>query len=218
MRIATLVAFASLLGCATTTPEHHDHPAHHDEGEHHGHDWDAVYAKGTGFTKAPNALLMSSVAGVKPGLALDVGMGQGRNALGLARAGWKVTGFDPSTEGVRQAKEQADTEHLSLEAVVAGDETFDFGTAKYDLVALIYVGGADIAPKVAASLKPGGLVVVEFFEYDPAAKFNVPGSFKPGELETLFPGFDVLRSEAVEDKADWSLRQNKLIRFVAKKR
>ena len=31
---------------------------------------------------------------LKPGTALDVGMGQGRNALFLARQGWDVTGFD----------------------------------------------------------------------------------------------------------------------------
>jgi hypothetical protein len=45
------------------------------------------------FTTQPNALLVATVEGRKPGRALDVGMGQGRNALFLALKGWDVTGF-----------------------------------------------------------------------------------------------------------------------------
>jgi 2-polyprenyl-3-methyl-5-hydroxy-6-metoxy-1,4-benzoquinol methylase len=35
----------------------------------------------------------------KPGRALDIGMGQGRNSVFLALKGWDVTGFDISDEG-----------------------------------------------------------------------------------------------------------------------
>ncbi len=202
MRMSCLLL---LVGCAA--------PA-----KHHGHDWNEVYRRGTGFTKAPNALLVEAIEGVRPGAALDVGMGQGRNALFLASKGWAVTGFDPAEEGVRQAQTAAREAGLSVDAQLADAEHFDFGVSRYELVALLYVGGADLAPKVAAALRPGGLVVVEFFQFDPAAKFNVPGSFRPGELEALFPNFEILRSERVEDRADWSLRKDKLVRFVARKR
>jgi 2-polyprenyl-3-methyl-5-hydroxy-6-metoxy-1,4-benzoquinol methylase len=56
-----------------------------------------------GFEKQPNRLLVDAVAKRKPGRALDVAMGQGRNALYLASRGWKVTGVNFSDEGVRAA-------------------------------------------------------------------------------------------------------------------
>jgi len=45
------------------------------------------------FNKQPNALLMDAIKNKKPGKALDVGMGQGRNSIYLAQQGWSVTGF-----------------------------------------------------------------------------------------------------------------------------
>ena len=56
---------------------------------------------------------MDAVQGRKPGRALDIGMGQGRNAVFLATQGWDVTGFDPSTEAVRIAKANADKSGVS---------------------------------------------------------------------------------------------------------
>jgi SAM-dependent methyltransferase len=53
-----------------------------------------------GFATQPNALLVSNAEGHKPGRALDVGMGQGRNSIFLALKGWDVTGFDMSDEGI----------------------------------------------------------------------------------------------------------------------
>ncbi|HEV3485618.1 MAG TPA: hypothetical protein VG106_09440 [Vicinamibacterales bacterium] len=53
------------------------------------------------FNTAPNAFLVSVVENRKPGTALDVGMGEGRNALYLAKLGWDVTGFDPADKRLR---------------------------------------------------------------------------------------------------------------------
>ena len=47
------------------------------------------------FNTKPNAFLVEMVRGRQPGKALDVGMGQGRNAIWLAQAGWDVTGSIP---------------------------------------------------------------------------------------------------------------------------
>src|SRR5262245_4000274 len=68
--------------------------------------WSERYRAGTGFNLKPNRLLVEAVKEVKPGLALDVGMGQGRNALYLAQQGWEVTGIDLAGEGIRKAREQ----------------------------------------------------------------------------------------------------------------
>src|SRR5687767_2540931 len=56
--------------------------------------YDGVYATAPTFNIEPNKLLADAVKGRKPGKALDVAMGQGRNSVYLASQGWSVTGFD----------------------------------------------------------------------------------------------------------------------------
>jgi SAM-dependent methyltransferase len=222
--LRTAVLALALSGCATVSPatvttpaEEHPHPG---ERPHQGeHSWDATYARGTGFKREPNALLVSAVSGRTPGSALDVGMGQGRNALFLARAGWKVTGVDPALEGVRQAKEAARAAGVPLDAIAGTIEDYELGRERFDLIALLYVGGAELAQRISTALKPGGLVVVEYFHKDMERAFHhAMGAFDTGELERLFPTFEVLRSEVVEDTADFGLERSKLVRFVARKR
>ena len=58
------------------------------------------------FNKNANALLVETVKGTKPGKALDIGMGQGRNSIFLAKNGWKVTGVDIADEAVAFALKQ----------------------------------------------------------------------------------------------------------------
>jgi len=55
------------------------------------------------FNTAPNQFLVDMAKGRKPGTALDVGMGQGRNGIWLAQQGWDVTGFDPAEKAVALA-------------------------------------------------------------------------------------------------------------------
>jgi SAM-dependent methyltransferase len=186
-----------------------DEPEHH-----HGHDWNAVYEKGTGFSHEANALLVAVAGKAKPGKALDVGMGQGRNALWLARHGWDVTGFDPAEKGVEQAKTAAAAEKLKLTATATDSEHFDFGENKWDLVVFTYAGGAEEGPQVVKALKKGGVVVLETFLKSPSSPFGVD----PEELKKAFGGLEIVQNESVKAKADWGLRDDQLVRFVARKR
>lgn len=178
--------------------------------------WNEIYRNGLGFLREPNRLLVETVKGKKPGTALDVAMGQGRNALHLAAQGWKVTGIDISDEGLRLAKEQAARRKLALETVNVNIDEYDFGKSRWDLVTMIYAGDKVAwIEKIKPSLRPGGLFIVEYF-----AKQDGEGSgFAPGQLKQLFAsGFEILRDEVVEDEPDWALDRAKLVRFVAKKR
>jgi hypothetical protein len=62
--------------------------------------WNRFFTHGKGvagiYNEAPNSFLTEVVQGLKPGTALDYGMGSGRNALYLAKLGWQVSGFDPA--------------------------------------------------------------------------------------------------------------------------
>src|SRR5215471_14526686 len=57
--------------------------------------WNRFYTNSNAnFNKAPNGFLMQIVGKRQPGVALDYGMGEGRNAIYLASLGWQVWGFD----------------------------------------------------------------------------------------------------------------------------
>jgi len=180
--------------------------------------WNEVFRNSVGFNHQPNRLLVETVADKKPGRALDVAMGQGRNALYLASQGWKVTGVDFSDEGLRIARAMAAERKLPLETVDADIETYEFGTAKWDLVTMIYAGN-EVAwiNKIKPSLKKGGLVIVEYF-HENGDNGPMKG-FTTGQLAALFAdGFDILRDDVVEDAPDWALDKTTLVRFVARKR
>jgi len=80
------------------------HPGH-DHGHVHGdvadlftqETWDARYAESDRlWSGRPNQRLVEQVTGVPPGSALDVGAGEGGDAVWLARQGWQVTALDVS--------------------------------------------------------------------------------------------------------------------------
>jgi SAM-dependent methyltransferase len=91
-----------------------------------------------GFATQPNALLVSTVEGRKPGRALDVGMGQGRNSVFLALKGWDVTGFDMSDEGIATARKNAESAGVKLNAIRETEDAFDYGTGQWDLIVFMY--------------------------------------------------------------------------------
>src|SRR3954465_9369703 len=80
--------------------------------------WNDLYSKREGKEHQFNKFLAEAVKGRKPGTALDIGMGQGRNSLFLAALGWQVTGFDISEVGVKQAIAEAKKREGTLDARV----------------------------------------------------------------------------------------------------
>jgi SAM-dependent methyltransferase len=126
--------------------------------------WNKVYGGHDPiFLQTPNALLASAIEDRKPGKALDLGMGQGRNTVFLAMQGWDVTGFDPSDEGVRLAQANAAKAGVKIRALVASDDQFDFGVARWDLIVMTYIRSltARDAERIQRALAPGGIFVYE---------------------------------------------------------
>ena len=66
----------------------------------------------TRFNRQPSALLVDAIRNRQPGAAIDLGMGQGRNAIYRAQQGWQVTGVDLSDVAVAQAKKRAGELHV----------------------------------------------------------------------------------------------------------
>ena len=67
--------------------------------------WDTNYAgEEYRYGTAPIPFLVETAAGLKPGRALCIGAGEGRNAVWLAQQGWEVTALDESSVGLERRR------------------------------------------------------------------------------------------------------------------
>ena len=176
-----------------------------------------------GFASAPSQFLLDAVKGLKPGRALDVGMGQGRNSVELARQGWTVTGFDLSREAVAAAARNAQAAGVRINPVKSEYGTFDFGQETWDLIVMTFawapVSDPDFVEKIRSSLKPGGLVVFEHFVNTPERQYApMIQALPPGALRDYFSGFDILSYEETTGTGDWGGPGSRLVRMIARRR
>jgi 2-polyprenyl-3-methyl-5-hydroxy-6-metoxy-1,4-benzoquinol methylase len=167
------------------------------------------------FNSAPNAFLARTVSGLKPGRALDVAMGQGRNSVFLAKQGWEVTGYDIADSGLEAARSAAATAGVRINAVHASHEDFEFGREQWDLIVMTYaladMENASFLRRLKESVKPGGVVVVE--------QMNSGGTGK-GPANALLRSFQdlrVIQYEDTVDTAEWGLKNMRIGRIVAQK-
>jgi len=183
--------------------------------------WNRILtAENPTFNTKPNAFLVQMTKGLSPGKALDVGMGQGRNAIFLAQQGWDVTGFDPAEKAVAAANAEAARQKLKLTTFIVGSEEFDFGKDRWDLIVLSYVSLRDLEQAIFNSLKPGGRVIVEGFHRDATKGRSIGGGvvFDTNELLTLFGKFRILHYEDANGVGDFGGPQEiRLVRLCAQK-
>ena len=176
-----------------------------------------------GFASRPSALVADAIKGVTPGAALDVGIGQGRNAVFLAELGWTVTGFDISTEALPASQANARKAGVRLTTVNASYEAFDYGTDRWDLIVVAFAWAPLEDPAFVArlqrSLRPGGRVVVEHFT-QPAGQTgpNITHRLAPNELRSRFEGFEMVSYDEAEGVGDWGGPGSQLVKMIAVKR
>ncbi|MFF8828585.1 FAD-dependent oxidoreductase [Streptomyces sp. NPDC015131] len=136
-------------------------------------DWDQRYGgPDRTWSGNPNGTLVQEVSGLAPGRALDVGTGEGADALWLAERGWKVTATDISGNALARVRAEAERRGLAVD-LVRGDanDPAPFGTATFDLVSLQY-GSFKRTPdrrglrSLLAAVAPGGTLLV--VHHDPA--------------------------------------------------
>lgn len=190
--------------------------------------WDQIYLNPEGKVPVnPSTIVLETTASLKPGAALDVGMGNGRNSVYLARKGWKVTGVDLSAAAVKQALQEAAKLKVEIDGRAADIEKMELGRERYDLILCLYVHMVPVknARKLIEALKPGGLLVVEGHQAEAQSLGLRPVSGgPPGYLTNqLLRTFDRLRIIRYEDRmmqAEWSNGPEgraPIVRLVAKK-
>ncbi len=121
--------------------------------------------------------------------ALDLGCGEGRNALYLAGLGWQVTAVDGSASAIRIVRERARTAGLHVETQVADLEagTFPIAPNSYDLIADFLYLQRDLFPAIREGVKPGGV-----FSGEVLVGAESPFRMQPGQLRSEFDGWKIL--------------------------
>lgn len=103
-------------------------------------DWNKRYAdQEFGWTVAPNQFLVAEVRNLKPGRALDLGTGEGRNAVWLAEQGWQVTAVDFSEVGLTKAKQLAAARNVKVNWLLADVTRYRPRRGFYELVLMCYL-------------------------------------------------------------------------------
>ncbi len=148
-------------------------------------------------------------------VVLDLGCGQGRDALFLGRIGYRVVGIDISDVGIQQLNKAAQQENIKVEGFVA--DIFSFGiTNEYDIVLLdsmfhFYKNDVEketrLLRRIMEETKSGGLI----------CNFMQKGNKREKELKRIIKesgvSFEVLR----DGYTDYPEYDAKFHMFVIKK-
>ncbi len=176
--------------------------------------WEQTYADPTADTFGQPSEEIRQMVDLLPPKArvLDLGCGEGRNAIFLAKNGFDVTAIDISTAGIQKLRRLAAEAEVPIYSEIADMREFVF-TAYYDLIishgCLHLVERPDwlgLIRKFKHYTKPGGInVTVVFTDLLPPPndlKDVCIGLFREGELAQLYSDWETIlsRSYTFEDK------------------
>jgi SAM-dependent methyltransferase len=177
----------------------------------------------------PTPFLMDVAKGLKPGIALDVCMGEGRNSIFLAGLGWQVTGFDVSDVAVANALTKAKKAGVEITAMRSGYQEFDFGHEKWDLIVMTYayfpIRDTTYVDRLIQSMRRGGFLAFQYGvlkkgadRTGDAAMLGIP---EEGELKEVFRKLRILRYQELEEASDWQVgnggRKGQSVKMLAQK-
>lgn len=162
--------------------------------------WDDRY-RAQEETSAPTPLVVDTARHLKPGRALDLACGTGRNALWLASRGWSVTAVDGSAVAIEKLRASAGA--LPIDARVADLERGEFkiAEASWDLILVCYYLQRDLFEPVKLGVVPGGVVIAIVHIVEPGEERG-RYRLRSGELVRYFEGWEILHSrEGVPEDA-----------------
>lgn len=128
--------------------------------------WDRRYADAELlWPEEANRFLVQEAAGLPPGRALDVGTGEGRNAIWLAARGWRVTATDFSAVALDKARRIAAARGVDVEWIEADLRAYTPPSHAFDLVLVMYMHPLPperrtLVRTAAGALADGGTLLV----------------------------------------------------------
>lgn len=133
--------------------------------------WNQRYSEaGFAYGTEPNDFLAATAERYLPpkGEILCLAEGEGRNAVFLARLGFRVTGVDSSAVGLEKARGLAEQHGVDIRTVVADLGDFDLGVERWDGIVSIWCHmpaalRARLHRSAIAALRPGGVLLLEAY-------------------------------------------------------
>ncbi|MFL6096785.1 MAG: SAM-dependent methyltransferase, partial [Blastococcus sp.] len=146
----------------------------------------------------PNPQLVAEAAGLRPGTALDVGCGEGADAIWLAERGWQVTAVDFAAtaleRGATHAAARGD-EVADRIRWVRADVTQEQPGERFDLVSAQFMHlppeeRRELFARLADAVRPAGTLLVVGHDFSDVAA----GAHRPPAPERFFTAQEVAAS------------------------
>jgi tellurite methyltransferase len=182
--------------------------------------WNERYRSGANLSENPSPLLLRAVRTVRPGSALELACGAGRNAIYLASMGWAVTAVDLSPVAIETLQSRASAMNLSIDARLADLEAGEFSIApqSWDLICAFYYLQRDLFEPIREGIRRGGLFVgsIHMADDTPGLRpMNPAYLLDEGELRAAFSGWEILHDQ--EGKATDSDHDRRSAEIIALK-
>lgn len=186
--------------------------------------WNARYRETPSlWTAEPNALLVRFAAGLAPGRALDVGAGEGRNAVWLASCGWQVRALDVSDVALARSADQAAAAGVRLQCVNADWQEHPFGESAFELVVMSFMHPQPddrdgLFERARRALAPAGhlfVVGVHVVDHGRRGPADRERLYTPQRLRDSLRGFDVVRCEQHESEQEHRTGRRRVTDVVA---
>ncbi|MGY1804852.1 SAM-dependent methyltransferase [Blastococcus sp. SYSU D00922] len=143
----------------------------------------------------PNAQLVREAADLPPGSALDIGCGEGADAIWLAERGWRVTAVDFARTALQRGEQHAEargSEVADRIGWVHADVTREVPGEAFDLVSAQFMHlppeqRRALFARLADAVAPGGTLLVVGHDFSDVAA----GAHRPPEHERFFTADEV---------------------------
>lgn len=158
--------------------------------------WDQRYRSGQqpeDLNAAPAPLVVETARRLRPGRALDLACGTGRNALWLAAQGWKVTAVDGAPAAIEILQRRAAQSGVVIDARIADLERSEYAIepGQWDLILMCYYLRRDLFEPAKRGVSPGGVLLAIVHITDPGEQ-PTAHRLRPGELKNYFQGWRIL--------------------------
>lgn len=169
-----------------------------DDPEDDKNQWDLLFStQDYVYGKNPARFLREKIDQIPVGKALDLAMGEGRNAVFLAKKGFAVEGVDISEVAVHKAKVLARENGTEIKTQVADLNTYSISPNTYSLIVNIQYLQRSLVPQIKVGLKSGGYLIYENPTTDelkrqPLRALRRDLLLAPQELRKLFSEFQIL--------------------------
>jgi SAM-dependent methyltransferase len=141
--------------------------------DHARGEWNARYTEreGSMWSGRPNGRLVAEAAELAPGRALDIGCGEGADAIWLARQGWNVTAIDISDVALERARAAAELAGVTVEWIEGDALHVPLPSSAFDLVSLQYPalpksGGDAPMRALLDTVRPGAVLLAVYHDLD----------------------------------------------------